>query len=123
MLFDFSWDQENPNSRVMLKAQWLPDKIAGGMKLMGTDGLFEVLLENEGVKIELVYNDFKGVFDGAYHLETSDFWVTAQFTSNCPSLSLVTLELKHRLSMTTGLESRVSLFGLIINKSLNFCLS
>ena len=109
MLFDLSWDHENPNSRIMLKAQWLPDKIAGGMKLLGTDGLFEVLFEDEGVKMELAYNDFKGVFDGAYHLEPSNFWITAQFTSTCPSLSLVTLELKHRLSSTTGLQSRVSL--------------
>ena len=108
MLFDLSWDQEDPKSRIMLKAQWLPDKIAGGMKLLGTDGLFEVLFEDEGVKMELAYNDFKGVFDGSYHLEPSNFWITAQFTSTCPSLNLVTLELKHRLSSMTGLQSRVS---------------
>ena len=105
MLFDLSWD--NSQQRALLKAQWLPDKISGEMKLMGNDGLFEVQFLEKAVSVEVVYNDFKGVFNGAYQLESNNFGVIADFTSTCSSLSLITLELTHSLSSTSGLNSRV----------------
>ena len=74
---------------------------------MGNDGLFEVQFLEKAVSVEVVYNDFKGVFNGAYQLESNNFGVIADFTSTCSSLSLITLELTHSLSSTSGLNSRV----------------
>ena len=110
MLFDLSWDNNQANSinRAMLRAQWLPEKISGEMKLMGNDGLFEVKFLDKAVSVEVEYNDFKGVLNGAYQLELNNFGVTADFTSTCSSLSSATLELTHNLSATSGLNSKVS---------------
>ena len=111
MLFDLSWD--NSQRRAMLRAQWLPDKISGEMKLMGNDGLFEVQFLEKAVSIEVVYNDFKGEFNGAYQLEPNNFGITSEFTSTCSSLRSITLELTHVLSSTSGLNSRVRIHTLL----------